>query len=305
MRPQYLWNLGTRRLELGKHTLVMGVLNVTPDSFSDGGQFRTPEAAVQQGIRMLEEGADLLDIGAESTRPGVRVGGQSAVSTEEELTRLLPVLEGLKRARPETLISVDTYKSAVARAAVSAGAQIVNDVSGLTWDKEMANTVATLGSGVVLMHTRGTPKDWRDLPPEPRIVEVVEEQLRGSVQHALSAGVQHDHIVLDPGFGFGKRMENNFPLIGRFEELHSMSFPLLAGLSRKSFLGRTAGARTGRELPPVERLHASIAAAVIVALKGAHIIRTHDVRPTVEALSIVDAVLENEQSANPWFDAYS
>jgi dihydropteroate synthase len=157
----------------------------------------------------------------------------------------------------------------------------------------------------VLMHTRGTPQDWRNLPAEPRIVEVVQRELHDRAHRATAAGVHHDHIVLDPGFGFGKSFENNYPLLAKFEELHSMGFPLLAGVSRKSFLGKTGGARFNRELAPQERVHVSVAAAVIAAMKGAHILRVHDVRPTVEALAIVDTVISNESDVNPWFDAYS
>jgi dihydropteroate synthase len=305
MRPLFQWNLGTRTIELGRRTLVMGVLNVTPDSFSEGAQFHSPDDAVAAGLRMLADGADILDIGGESTRPGVRVGDNPSVSAEEELRRVLPVLERLKHQRPDAIISIDTYKSAVAKQVVSAGAEITNDVSGLTWDPQMTSTLASLSCGVVLMHTRGTPEDWRDLPPEPRIAELVHQQLQESSQRAITAHITHDRIVLDPGFGFGKRFESNYPLLAQFENLHTLGFPLLAGASRKSFLGRTAGARFGGELKPLERLHPSIAAAVIAALKGAHIIRAHDVRPTVEALSIVDAVLQKTDDGNPWFDAYS
>jgi dihydropteroate synthase len=301
----FQWNLGNRRIELGKRTFVMGVVNVTPDSFSDGGQFASPEVAVEHGLRLIEEGADILDIGGESTRPGMHVGSDPTVSVGEELRRILPVIEGLRRAKPEISISVDTYKAEVAHAAVAAGAEIVNDVSGLTWDPEMAKAVAALPCGAVLMHTRGKPEEWKDLAPEPRILQVVQQELHVAVQHAIAAGVQHDRIVLDPGFGFGKRFENNYPLLTKFEELHSMGFPLMVGLSRKSFLGRTAGARFKGDLAPLERLHPSIAAAVIAAMKGAHIVRAHDVRATVEAMAVVDAMMENESERNPWFDAYS
>lgn len=305
MRPQFQWNLGNRRVELGKRTLVMGILNVTPDSFSDGGRLSSPEVAIQHGLRLMDEGADFLDIGGESTRPGVRVGSDPSVSAEEELKRVLPVIEGLKRAKPDIAISVDTYKSEVAKAAVAAGAEIINDVSGLTWDPQMAKTVAGLSCGVVLMHTRGKPEEWRDLPSEPRIVQVVTQELHVAVQRAIAAGVQHDRIVLDPGFGFGKRLDDNYPLLTKFEDLHSMSFPLMVGVSRKSFLGHTAGIRFGGDLPPAERLYPSVAAAVIAAMKGAHIVRAHDVRPTVEALAIAEAVLQDDGNVNPWFDAYS
>lgn len=305
MRPVFQWNLGNRRIELGKRTFVMGVVNVTPDSFSDGGEFASTEAAVEHGLRLIQEGADFLDIGGESTRPGVRVGSHPTVRADEELRRILPVIEGLKRAKHEISISVDTYKAQVASAAVAAGAEIVNDVSGLTWDPEMGKAVGALPCGVVLMHTRGKPEEWKDLPPEPRIVQVVQQDLHVAVQHAIAAGIQHDRIVLDPGFGFGKRMENNYPLLTKFEDLHSMGFPLMVGVSRKSFLGRTAGARFKGDLPPLERLHPSVAAAVIAAMKGAHIVRAHDVRATLEALAIVDAVQEDAGGGNPWFDAYS
>ena len=305
MRPAFQWNLGSRRIELGKRTLVMGVINVTPDSFSDGGKLHSPEEAVQYGLRLLDEGADFLDIGGESTRPGTRVGSEPSVTVAEELQRVVPVIEGLKRAKPEALISVDTYKAEVARGAVLAGAEIVNDVSGLTWDPEMAKAVGELSCGVVLMHTRGKPEEWNTLSTEPRIVQVVQHELHVSVQHAIAAGVHHDRIVLDPGFGFGKRFENNYPLLTDFKDLHSMGFPLMVGLSRKSFLGRTAGARFKEDLPVDKRLHPSIAAAVIAAMKGAHILRVHDVRPTVEAVAIADAVIETKEGGNPWFDAYS
>ena len=283
----------------------MGVVNVTPDSFSDGGQFPNAEAAVAHGLRLLDEGADLLDIGGESTRPGVRTGADADVSPDQESARVLPVIAGLKQAKPDILISIDTYKAAVARQAVAAGATIVNDVSGLAWDPEMAHSIAEMKCGAILMHTRGTPRDWRDLPSEPRIVEVVQRELHERVQAAAAAGMHHDHIVLDPGFGFGKRAENNYPLLANFEELHSMGFPILVGLSRKSFLGKTGGARFGRDLEPTARVNVSLAAAVIAAMKGAHIVREHDVKPTVEALSIVDAVGSDGGHVNPWFDAYS
>ncbi|ABF43496.1 Dihydropteroate synthase [Candidatus Koribacter versatilis Ellin345] len=301
----YQWNVGSRIVELGKRTLVMAVLNVTPDSFSDGGQFPSAEAAVEAGLQMIADGADILDIGGESTRPGVKVGSDAVVSAEEELRRVLPVVEGLKKARPEILISADTYKAEVARRTVTAGAEIVNDVSGMSWDPQMIGTVAELACGVVVMHSRGTPEDWRDLPAEPRIVQVVQQGLHEATQKAIAAGVHHERIIVDPGFGFGKRLENNYPLLAKLEDLHSIGFPLMVGVSRKSFLAKTAGAKLASELKPLERLHPSIAAAVIAAMKGAHIVRVHDVRPTVEAMAIVDAVMLSSEDMNPWFEAYS
>lgn len=278
----------------------MGVLNVTPDSFFDGGEFLQPERAVQHALQMLDEGADILDLGGESTRPGARVGGDEAsdrskskpvVTEEEELRRVMPVLRGILQARPGTVISVDTYKSGVARAAVAAGAEIVNDVSGLTWDPKMAQTCAELQCGVILMHTRGWPEEWRNLRRDPDITTMVEHDLANRVQVALERGVERARIVLDPGFGFGKNFEENYPLLAHFDQLHRLGFPLLAGTSRKSFVGRTVGKRAGKDAAPSDRMFGSLAAMVISILRGAHIVRVHDVKPGVEAAAVADEVL--------------
>jgi len=294
MRPRFEWDLGSRRLLLGPRTLIMGVLNVTPDSFSDGGRYFDTFSAVEHGLQLLDEGADIVDIGGESTRPGAAVGDQAAavVSQEEELRRVLPVLRELKRRRPHAVISIDTYKAAVARAAVEAGAEVVNDVSGLEWDAGMVRAVADLGCGAVLMHTRGRPDEWRSLPEVDDMVALVCHGLRQSSENALRAGVVRERIILDPGFGFGKRMEENYPLLARFEEFHALGFPLLAGPSRKSFVGR-ATARAGSTIPAEERIIGSVAAAVISIMKGAHIVRVHDVRETVEAAAMADAILSS------------
>ena len=300
MRPYFRWQVRSRELELGRRTLIMGVLNVTPDSFSDGGEFLQPERAVQHALQMLDEGADILDLGGESTRPGARIAGNEAsarpkskpvVTEEEELRRVIPVLEGILQARPGTVISVDTYKSRVARAAVAAGAEIVNDVSGLTWDPKMAQTCAELQCGVVLMHTRGQPEEWRNLRRDPDITTVVEHDLANGVQVALERGVERARIVLDPGFGFGKNFEENYPLLAHFDQLHRLGFPLLAGTSRKSFVGRTVGKRSAKDAAPADRLYGSLAAMVVSILRGAHIVRVHDVRPAVEAAAVADEVL--------------
>jgi len=301
MRPRYRWQLRSRALELGQRTVIMGVVNVTPDSFSDGGKFLDPERAIEHALQLLEEGADILDIGGESTRPGTRVATDEAnnpavttrvaVTEEEELRRVMPVIEGVLRARADAVVSVDTYKSGVARAAVAAGAEIVNDVSAFQWDPEMARTCAELQCGVVLMHTRGQPHQWRDLPSEVDIVARVEHEMANWVQVAFGRGVRRERIVLDPGFGFGKNFEENYPLLARFEQLHRMGFPLLAGTSRKSFVGRTVGERVGVDVPPGERLYGSLAAMVASILRGAHIVRVHDVKPAVEAASVADEVL--------------
>ena len=299
MRPVFHWNLGARSLELGKRTLVMGIVNVTPDSFSDGGQFLDPEKALGHAERLLAEGADILDVGGESTRPGAHVatgvpgGKQSAkpsVSAEEELGRIIPVIAGLHRKHPSAVISVDTYKSPVARAAVQAGAEIVNDVSGFRWDPQMAKTLADLKCGAVLMHMRGRPEEWRTLPPPGDIVLLVKRELKEWAEKAVLAGVRRERLVLDPGFGFGKNFEENYPLISRFEELQAAGFPLLAGTSRKSFIGKSLG-NNGDRAPVEQRLNGTIASEVALILKGAHIIRTHDVKATVEAARVADAIL--------------
>lgn len=306
MRPRYRWQLRARSLELGERTLVMGVVNVTPDSFYDGGSFLRPEKAVEHALQLLEEGADILDIGGESTRPGARVAGEKAssetpqtlVSEEEELRRVLPVMEGILRARPDAVISLDTYKADVARAAVAAGAEIINDVSSFQWDANMASACAELQCGVVMMHTRGKPGQWRKLPREANVTQVVEHDLANRLQVAFERGVQRAHIVLDPGFGFGKNFEENYPLLARLDQLQRLGFPLLVGTSRKSFIGRTAGRRQGRDLPPPERLYGSLAAMVIGILKGAHVVRVHDVRAAVEAASIADEVVAASQASD-------
>ncbi|MBO0911322.1 MAG: dihydropteroate synthase [Acidobacteria bacterium] len=266
----------------------MGIVNVTPDSFSDGGEHFTPDAAVEHSLALLDDGADILDIGGESTRPGARVGIENPlISAEEELRRVLPVITAVKQARSPAVISIDTYKAAVARGAAEAGAEIVNDVSGLTWDPEMRKTVASLNCGVVIVHTRGRPDEWQSLARVPDLVMLVRRELRERVNHAAMAGVKPDHIVLDPGFGFGKRMEENFSLIRRFAEFQELGLPLAAGVSRKSLIGR-ALAKDGKDAGIGDRRFGTLGAEVALALAGAHVIRTHDVKASVEALRLAD-----------------
>lgn len=269
----------------------MGIVNVTPDSFSDGGEHLSPEAAIAHGLKLLDEGADIVDVGGESTRPGARVGAENpAVSAQEELRRVLPVIAGIRKERPSAILSIDTYKAEVARTAVESGAEIVNDVSGLQWDAAMKTTLAGHTCGVVLMHTRGRPDEWRSLPTVPDMVMLIKKELRQRSDAAVAAGIKRDRIVLDPGFGFGKRFEENYPLLRRLHEFQDLRFPLLAGVSRKSFLGRAlAGSGgEGKDAPVESRASVTLAAEVIAALKGAHIIRTHDVKAAVEALRIAD-----------------
>ena len=289
-RPRYDWNLRSRTLELGARTLVMGILNVTPDSFSDGGKFLSRDHAVGHALQMLDDGADLLDIGGESTRPGAGVA-VSGIPAEEELRRIMPVIEDIVRERPEAVLSVDTYKADVARTAVNAGAEIVNDVSALHWDEQMAATLAGLKCGVVLMHTRGKPEEWRSLPPSPDIVSEVARDLREWSEAAMRQGISRSCIVLDPGFGFGKKFDGNYPLLAGLAKLGDLGFPLLSGVSRKSFIGRTL-ARNGKDAAPEERLYGTLAAITASVLQGAHIVRVHDVKPAVEAVKIADEILK-------------
>jgi dihydropteroate synthase len=299
------WRLRTRTIELGRRTLIMGVVNITPDSFSDGGRFLHPDAAIAQAIRLLDEGADIVDLGAESTRPGSNAGGAEgsgnapAVSAEEEQARLLPVLERVLALRPEAIVSVDTYKAATACAALQAGAEIVNDVSAFTWDEAMAAACAEFNAGVVLMHTRGRPEEWRTQPqlPADELLATVRNGLEASLALAAGAGISRENIVLDPGYGFGKRFNENYALLARQAELLTLGWPLLAGLSRKSFLGHTlARLHGGAQAPTAERETASIAAMVAAILNGASIVRVHCVRPAVEAALIADAILAGQHS---------
>jgi dihydropteroate synthase len=297
MRAPYRWQLRSRSLDLGTRTLIMGVVNVTPDSFSEGARFFEPKAAIAHALELLDQGSDILDIGGESTRPGTRVqpdesSNKPLVTEDEELRRILPVIEGVLAARPGTILSIDTYKSGVARRAVAMGAEIVNDVSAFQWDEAMARTCAELRCGVVLMHTRGQPSEWRQLPHETDITKLVVHDLANRVQIARDSGVQRERIALDPGFGFGKNFEENYPLLARLESLQRLGFPLLVGTSRKSFVGRTIGKRRGGEdASPKQRLYGSLAAMVTGILHGANIVRVHDVKPAVEAAAVADEVL--------------
>ncbi|MGA8621237.1 MAG: dihydropteroate synthase [Candidatus Sulfotelmatobacter sp.] len=310
MRAVFQWNLGTRTLELGKRTLIMGIVNATPDSFSDGGLYLDSGKAVEHGLELLDQGADIIDVGGESTRPGANVVISStqperkentsqenaapravAVSAEEELRRVLPVITQLKKLRPNAVISVDTHKTSVARAATAAGAEIVNDVSALHWDPQMARTIAEIKCGTVLMHMRGRPEEWRTLPAPADIVLLVKRELREWAEAAILAGVRRERIALDPGFGFGKSFEQNYPLLAHFQDFQALGFPLLAGTSRKSFIGRML-AKDGKDAVVLDRLHGNLAAQTILILKGAHILRTHDVKAAVEAARVTDAILE-------------
>ena len=248
-------------------------------------------ARSEHALQLLQDGADIIDIGGESTRPGAKTSDTEikagAVTEQEELDRVIPVITLLKQLEPKALISIDTYKAGVARAAVEAGAEIVNDISGFLWDAKMRKTLAELKCGAILMHMRGRPDEWRNLPPVPDIVTLVKRELTDRVDAAMMAGIRRERIMLDPGFGFGKNFQENYPLLKRFEEFHQLRYPLLVGISRKSFIGR-ALARDGKDAAINERIHGTLAAETVAILKGAHVIRTHDVRDCADAVRIAD-----------------
>lgn len=265
-------------ISLRQRTAVVGILNVTPDSFSDGGRYRDPEAAVARGIQMAEEGADVIDIGGESTRPG-----SQPVPAEEELGRVLPVLRGLRRAL-SLPISIDTYKAEVARRALDEGADIVNDVSALRFDPEMAAVVARERVPVVLMHMQGTPQTMQLAPRYRDVAAEVAAFLRERMETATAAGIDRERILLDPGIGFGKTLEHNLTLLRKLPSLAALGRPLLVGVSRKAFIGRILGVEAD------QRLEGSLAAAVAAVLGGARLVRVHDVKETVRAVRIADAI---------------
>lgn len=264
----------------------MGILNVTPDSFSDGGQFPSLDAAVAHAEQMISEGADIIDVGGESTRPG-----GEPVSVAEEIKRVVPVIEALA-SRTSTPISVDTTKSEVARAALDAGAAIVNDISALRFDFYVADAVARAGAGLVLMHSRGTPATMHRMPPVADIMSEVTTSLRASIHMAERRGVSPESIVIDPGIGFGKSQEQNIELIAHLDQFLSVfpNLPLLVGPSRKSFIGKMLADNTGAPAPSSERLHGTMAVVAAAVLKGAHIIRVHDVKAAAETIRVSEFI---------------
>ena len=278
-----LFYLKTRsgELHLGQRTLIMGVLNVTPDSFSDGGRFQEPDNAFARAIQIEEQGADILDVGAESTRPGAK-----AISAAEELRRLIPVLKRLKGAI-RIPISVDTYKAEVAEAALAHGADIINDPSGLTFDPHLAKAAAQNGAALVLNHMRGRPETWARLGPLPDVMAAVGRDLEATAHRARLAGVDRAHLVLDPGLGFGKRKEQNSEIIARLPELAALELPIMVGPSRKSFLAQTSNLGT---------IFATAAAVTASILGGAHLVRVHDVAEMKAAATLADEILRQMEA---------
>jgi len=284
VRRKFKLNLPSGTLTLGERTLVMGVLNVTPDSFSDGGKFYTEQQAIAQALRMEREGADIIDIGAESTRPG-----SHGVTIEQELRRLLPVLGGLRRLL-KIPISIDTQKAEVAEAAIKAGAQIINDISGLRSDARIAEVAARHRVPLILMHMRGEPRTMQKGPFASDVMKDVTRGLQKSVAIAMKAGVVKSQIILDPGIGFGKNYNQNYELLQKLSQLGNLGLPLLVGASRKAFLGATL-ARNGKPLPPEERIWATAAAVTASILNGAHIVRVHDALEMAQVALVADCVL--------------
>ena len=284
---RFRWKLPSHTLLLGERTLLMGVLNVTPDSFSDAGQFLDPKAALARALQIEAAGADILDLGGESTRPGAK-----EISPQQELERVLPVLRAL-RGRLRIPISIDTRKAAVALAAIDAGAEIVNDISALHFDPAMAEIVRRTRAGVVLMHMRGTPQTMQQGPFARDVLRDVRGGLQSAVTRAHAAGISRRQIVLDPGIGFGKNYAQNFQLLAQFAKLAPLGYPLLAGPSRKGFIGAALGSAKN-PAPPSERVWGTAATVAAAILAGAHIIRVHDVAEMVQVARIADAIRSSQ-----------
>ena len=271
-----------RNVDLSSRTHIMGVLNVTPDSFSDGGRFLKLDDAVSQGMKMIEEGADIIDVGGESTRPG-----SDPLSSEEELSRVIPVIESLS-AKTDVPVSIDTYKAEVARRVLDAGAQMINDVSALRFDPEMKKVAAEFKVPVVLMHIKGTPKEMQKDPHYDDVIAEVTEYLRQSIDMAVEAGIDREKIIIDPGIGFGKRLQDNLNILKNLKEFSILECPILIGCSRKSFIGRVL------DLPVEERLEGSLAALAAAVMNGANMVRVHDVKESKRVVSLIDAVMRAE-----------
>lgn len=278
MPPVSVLKIGRRKFELGKRVLIMGILNVTPDSFYDGGRYFEPERAIEQGIRLSEEGADIIDIGAESTRPG-----STPVPEKEQLRRLLPVLKQLAR-KVKVPISVDTTSARVAEAVLDAGAGMINDISGLRFDRRLAKVVARANVPIIVMHIKGKPRTMQKNPVYQDLMAEIVEGLAQSIKQGVAAGIAPDKILVDPGIGFGKTAAHNLEILRRLKELRTLGKPIVIGPSRKSFIGAVLN------LPVEERLEGTIAASVIGALNGADIVRVHDVKALRRALALKDAV---------------
>ena len=279
--------IGNKRFRLGKRTIVMGILNVTPDSFSDGGRFLSLDKAVEHAVQMEKDGADIIDIGGESTRPGA-----SPVSVEVEMNRVVPVIEQLIE-KLDVPLSIDTYKSVVARKALDLGVGMVNDITAFRGDPGLADVVKDYDVPICLMHMKGNPRDMQVNPVYDDVVNEIRVFLKERTSYAISQGIKRENIIVDPGIGFGKRtgkgVEDNCEILHRLSELKSLGFPILVGASRKTFIGNVCGGDTA--LPVSERLEGSLAAACVAVMNGADIIRVHDVKETRRCVDFVDYVI--------------
>lgn len=273
------FSIGKKKFDLISHTLVMGIINVTPDSFYDGGKYNHKDQAVKRISEMIADGADIIDIGGLSSRPGSK-----PISPEEELERTIPVVESVSN-NFDTLISIDTYRSEIALEAISAGAHMVNDISAFTMDKNMAGMIADKGVSVTLMHMQGKPESMQKNPQYNNVIDEIYEYLDGKASAAVDAGISPDKIVLDPGLGFGKALDHNLSILNKISEFRSMRYPIMIGASRKSFIGAVLG------LPVEDRLEGSLAAAVWSVINGANILRVHDVAETVRSVKIARAIM--------------
>ena len=273
------FSIGKKKFDLISHTLVMGIINVTPDSFYDGGKYNHKDQAVKRISEMIADGADIIDIGGMSSRPGSK-----PISLEEELERTIPVVESVSN-NFDTLVSIDTYRSEIALEAILAGAHMVNDISAFTMDKNMAGIVADKGASVTLMHMQEKPESMQKNPQYDNAIDEIYEYLDGKASAAIDAGISPDKIVLDPGLGFGKTLDHNLSILNKISEFSSMGYPIMIGASRKSFIGAVL------ELPVEDRLEGSLAAAVWSVINGANILRVHDVAETVRSVKIARAIM--------------
>jgi dihydropteroate synthase len=277
-KKEFKFNFSKRIFDISSRTHLMGILNVTPDSFSDGGEFFKYDDAVKQGIRMAEEGADIIDVGGESTRPG-----SDPIIIEEELSRVIPVIESLSK-EIDIPISIDTYKSEIARKALDAGAEMINDISALRFDPKMKEVAKEYQAPIVLMHIKGTPKNMQKNPYYDDVITEITEYLKESIEIAEKAGIDREKIIIDPGIGFGKRLEDNLNILKNLKKFSILDCPILVGPSRKSFIGKIL------DLPVEERLEGSLAALAVSIMNGANIVRVHDVKESKRVADLVDAV---------------
>ena len=287
MRKEYSIQIRGRNCTLGQRTWLMGILNITPDSFSDGGLYYNKQNAVNRGLQLIEEGADILDIGGESSRPG-----SDPITAEEEKKRILPVLSEIRK-KTDTFISVDTTKSEVLKAALDQGADILNDISGMRFDPKMLEVASEKNIPVVIMHMKGTPKNMQKRPKYKNVIEEIKSFLKKRVKTALKTGIKKNKIIIDPGIGFGKRLKDNLIIIGNLSSFKELALPILIGVSRKSFIENLLN------VTPDQRIEGTIASSLVSVLQGAHILRSHDIASLKKAVIVTEAIM-NEANLNPF-----